>query len=249
MTKIKSRKAYKALCYSLIFSVVMTMFPVASGVIIAINKIDSIKGYLIQSAFMILSLLPPLFYMLFSKISPSKIGVKRIEKGSAKILLYFLPLVASKVIFLFFGIKNNIYAVITLILFTLTIGVSEETYFRGLILKKLATCFNDKEAVILSSVFFAIVHASQAFSGSTLAIVLLSILNAFIFGVVAAEITLISKSIIVNIIWHALFDFINWISLVKGTGEIVLIIVQTVIMVIYAAYLWTKLSEKRNSAQ
>jgi membrane protease YdiL (CAAX protease family) len=85
------------------------------------------------------------------------------------------------------------------------------------------------------------VHASQAFSGTGLSMVTLTIINAFIFGIVASEIVMLTKSIIPVIIWHTLYDFINWISLVSGTTELILIIIQSIIMVIYASFLWTKL--------
>lgn len=215
MAYSKTKNAFKALFYSLIVAVTLTIFPIISGLIIAINEIDTIQGYYIQGAFMMLSLLIPITLMRILKIRPKKIGFNRMEKGSGKIVLLFLPLVAAKALFLFFGINYDIYAVVSLVFFTFAIGVSEEIYFRGLILKELATCFTVKKTVILSSIFFAAVHSAQAFSGSSLLMVLLSILNAFIFGVVAAEIVIITRSIIVMIIWHILFDFVNWISLVK----------------------------------
>ncbi|MDD2957679.1 MAG: CPBP family intramembrane metalloprotease [Lachnospiraceae bacterium] len=235
------KHAAKSLVSSMMLAVALTVFPIISGVIIAINKIDTIQGYIIQGAFMMLSLLIPIVFMLILHITPRQIGFRRMEKGSGKIVLYFLPLVASKAGFLFFSANHDIHAVIALVFFTFAIGLSEEIYFRGLILKELETCFTVKKTVILTSVFFAAVHFAQAFSGSSLPMVLLSILNAFIFGIVAAEIAITTKSIIVIIIWHTLFDFVNWISLVQGTRELVLIVIQSVIMIAYAVYLWTKL--------
>ena len=125
------------------------------------------------------------------------------------------------------------------------IGLSEELYFRGIILRKLRSCFTIKQTVILSSVFFAAVHASQAFSGTGIIIVTLTIINALIFGVIASEIVILTRSIIPVIIWHVLYDFINWISVAKGTTEVTLIMIQSVIMVVYAYYLWTKLPDKQ----
>lgn len=74
--------------------------------------------------------------------------------------------------------------------------------------------------------------------------VTLTIINALIFGVVASEIVMLTKSIVPVIIWHTLYDFINWIALVKGTAEVILITIQSIIIVIYAYYLWTKLPDK-----
>jgi len=145
-------------------------------------------------------------------------------------------------------IKNRVSYIrgcVALAFCTIAIGLSEELYFREIILRKLKTCFTIKQTVILSSVFFAAVHASQAFSGAGIIMVTLTIINALIFGVIASEIVILTRSIIPVIIWHVLYDFINWISVAKGTTEVTLIMIQSVIMVVYAYYLWTKLPEKQ----
>lgn len=129
--------------------------------------------------------------------------------------------------------------------FTTAIGLSEEVYFRGIILRKPRTCFTSKQTVILSSVLFAAVHASQALSGAGFIMVALTIINALLFGIVASEIVMLTNSITPVIIWHMLYDFINWIALIQGTIEIVLITIQSVIMIMYAIYLWTKLPINR----
>jgi hypothetical protein len=130
--------------------------------------------------------------------------------------------------------------------FAIAIGLSEELYFRGIILSKLRTCFTIKQTVILSSVFFAAVHASQAFSGAGILMVALTMINALLFGIIASEIVMLTKSIVPVIIWHTSYDFINWIALAQGTIEIVLIVIQSVIMITYAIHLWTRLPGKRD---
>jgi hypothetical protein len=135
---------------------------------------------------------------------------------------------------------------VALAFFTIAIGLSEELYFRGIILRKLRACFTIKQTVILSSVFFAAVHASQAFSGAGILMVALTIINALLFGIVASEIAVLTKSIIPVIMWHVSYDFINWIALVQGTIETVLIIIESTIMITYAIYLWTELPDKQD---
>jgi membrane protease YdiL (CAAX protease family) len=238
--KMKSTKL-RTLISSLIFSIFLVVFPVLSGAIVVIYCIEALQGYLIQGVFMMLSIAVPVIFMWITKIKPSQIGFTGMEKGSVKIVLYFTPVIAAKTGFLFYGINHDIHTVMSLAFFTIAIGLSEELYFRGIILRKLRACFAVKQTVILSSVLFSAVHASQAFLGTGLIMVTLIIINAFIFGIVASEIVMLTKSIIPVIIWHTLYDFINWISLVSGTTELILIIIQSIIMVIYASYLWTKL--------
>lgn len=231
----------RALVSSLIFSIVLMIFPVASGVIAVMNNMNAIQNYWLQGVFMMISISVPAIFMWITNMKPAQIGFMGIEKGSVKTVLYFMPIIAAKIGFLFYGINHDIHTVMALAFFTIAIGLSEELYFRGIILRKLRTCFTIKQTVFLSSVFFAAVHASQAFSGAGIIMVALTIINALIFGIVASEIVMLTKSIIPVIIWHALYDFLNWISLVSGTTEVFLIIIQSIVMVIYASYLWTKL--------
>lgn len=246
MIEEKSKKTkLRAIMSSLIFSVVLMIFPVASGVIVVVNDLDVIQSYWLQGAFMMLSIAVPAIFMWITKIKPAEIGFAGMEKGSVKTVLYFAPVIAAKTGFLFYGINHDIHTIMALAFFAIAIGLSEELYFRGIILRNLRTCFTIKQTVILSSVFFAAVHASQAFSGTGIIIVTLTIINALIFGVIASEIVILTRSIIPVIIWHVLYDFINWISVAKGTTEVTLIMIQSVIMVVYAYYLWTKLPEKQ----
>ena len=246
MIEEKNKKSkLRAILSSLVFSVILMIFPVTSGVIVVMNGMDAIQSYWMQGVFMMLSIAVPVVFMWITKMKPAQIGFTRVEKGSIKTVLYFVPIIASKIGFLIFRVDSNTQTIIALAFFTIMIGLSEELYFREIILRKLRSCFTIKQTVILSSVFFAAVHASQAFSGTGIIIVTLTIINALIFGIVASEIVMLTKSIIPVIIWHTLYDFINWISLVKETTEVTLIMIQSVIMVVYAYYLWTKLPEKQ----
>lgn len=242
----RKRKSTKlsAVLSSLMLSVLLMIFPVVSGVVAVINHMNTLQSYLMQGVFMMLSLVVPVIFMWITKIKPAQIGFTRIEKGSIKTVLYFVPIIAAKIGFLFYEINHDIRTIVALAFFTIAIGLSEEVYFRGMILGKLKTCFTIKQTVILSSVFFAGVHASQAFSGAGLVMVTLTMVNALIFGIVASEIVMVTQSIIPVIIWHTLYDFINWITLVQETTEITLIIIQSIIMVTYAYYIWTKLPDE-----
>lgn len=236
----------RAMASSLIFSIVLMIFPVASGVIVVMNDMDAIQSYWLQGVFMMLSISIPAIFMWITNMKPAQIGFIGIEKGSGKTVLYFVPVIAAKIGFLFYGINDDIHTIMALAFFTIAIGLSEELYFRGIILRKLRTCFTIKQTVILCSVFFAAVHASQAFSGAGIFMVALTMINALLFGIVASEIVMLTKSIIPVIIWHMLYDFINWIALIQGTIEIVLIVIQSSTMITYAVYLWTKLPDKQD---
>ena len=231
---------------SLVFSIVLMIFPVASGVIVVMNDMDAVQSHWLQGVFMMLSISVPAIFMGITNMKPVQIGIAGIEKGSARTVLYFLPAIAAKIGFLLCGISHDVHTIVALAFFATAIGLSEELYFRGIILSKLRTCFTIKQTVILSSVFFAAVHASQAFSGAGIFMVALTMINALLFGIVASEIVMLTKSIVPVIIWHTSFDFINWIALAQGTIETVLIIIESTIMITYAIYLWTELPDKQD---
>ncbi len=101
----------------------MMIFPIVSGIIVTMKKLSTLKGYYVQGAFMFLSLIVPVVYMAVKKIKLSQIGFIRAEKGSTKTVLYFVPLIVSKIGFFFFGLNYDIRAIIALIFFTTAIGI------------------------------------------------------------------------------------------------------------------------------
>lgn len=244
MPKERNKKSV-GLLSSFALAIVLMIFPVISGIIVTVNNMDVPQMYWVEAAFMLASMVVPLCILLITKLSLSQIGFSKVKKGGIKVVLYFFPIVAAKMGYLFFGIQHSRELLIALLFFTAAIGLSEETYFRGIILRRLMMDFSTKQAVLLSSVLFAAVHASQAFSGEGFVGILLAVANAFIFGVVASEIVILTESLVLTIIWHALYNFINWITLVQGTQEVILIILESVIVIFYGIYLWTKLPKNR----
>lgn len=236
----------KAILFSLLFSIILTVFPVASSVIAINQSCTQLETYWIQGIFMMLSVFVPLLYLLHKKITFKTIGFTPSKKGSLKTALYFLPFLLAKMLFLIKGITLDVPVLLALLFFTIGIGLSEELYFRGLILQWLLTCLSIKQSILISTLFFGIVHASQAFSGVGLIMTLLTIANALLFGVIASELVLITESLLPIILLHTLFDFINWISLVNGTSEFIITFIQSIIMTCYAIYLWGKLPANKN---
>ncbi|WP_346940528.1 CPBP family intramembrane glutamic endopeptidase [uncultured Clostridium sp.] len=208
----------KPILKSIIWTFVILIFPVVSGVITQVLMMNNIQTMFIQGCFMLISLIIPIVYMWKFKISFKKIGLIIIENGSAKKVLFFLPLVIAEAPFLLVGIRlNSIKYIITLLFFTIAVGISEEIYFRGIILKLLEEKYPKKKSIIIS---------------------------ALVFGIIAAEIVTITKSLIPIIIWHFVFNFVNYITLATGVNEIFVIGFQEIIMIIYAYNLWSKISLK-----
>lgn len=80
---------FRAMLSSLIFSLVLMIFPVASGVIVVMNDMDAIQSYWLQGVFMMLSVSVPAIFMRIQRMKPAQIGFIGSEKGSGKTVLYF----------------------------------------------------------------------------------------------------------------------------------------------------------------
>jgi len=235
----------KPILKSIIWTLVILCFPVASAVISLKLKLNNIQTMFVQGCFMFSSLIIPIIYVRKYKIRFKEIGLINIENGSTKKVLFFLPAVISAIPFLLVGINlNSIKYIITLLFFTLTIGIPEEVYFRGVILKLLVEKYPIKKAILISALVFGTGHIASILAGGSILIVLLQMINAFVFGIITAEIVTITKSIIPTIIWHFVFNFVNYITLANGINEIVVTGLQVIIMVIYAYNLWSKIPLK-----
>lgn len=89
----------------------------------------------------------------------------------------------------------------------------------------------------MSSVIFAIGHIAAALAGSTAFEVALTVLNAFIFGWLAIEMTILSSSIIPAILVHFFFDFETKITVMNGSELLTAEIVRGILMFILAGWL------------
>lgn len=238
-------KKTKSILLSIVWTIVILIFPVASGVISVVSKMNQIETFLIQGCFMLLSLTVPAIYIYKRRVHVKEIGLGKIESGTAKKALLFIPIVLCKLPLLFTGVDLKGFTYVsTLVFFTLMVGISEELYFRGIILKFLKDNFPVKQAVVISALIFGIGHMATILSGASIVYVFLQIINAIVFGIIAAEIVIITKSLIPVIIWHFVFDFVNYITLTTGITGIFVIGLQEIIMIIYAYYLWKKISLK-----
>jgi membrane protease YdiL (CAAX protease family) len=240
----------RSVAASILWAVIVTAFPVASGVIVVTTKADATSSRLIQAAFMYASLVVPFGYCKAKKIPLRDILLKGIDKGGVRASLFYLPLVAILLPMIVSGVdlSHSGYVLATL-LFTLGVGIAEEVYFRGIILRFLGKSFGPLPAVFISVLIFGIGHASGAFVEANMVMVLLSILNAFLFGWVAAENALITKNLIPIIVFHSLFDFLTYQMLATGDATIAVYAVRGTLMAVVALYLLFKLKRGTRDKQ
>lgn len=242
-----SKEKISALCKSFLWCICILLFPILSGTLSAVLSLGTIETLFLQGVFMLLSLAIPLIFILSKKWSRHEIGFAQIDRIGCKKALYFLPLL---VIFIpvtvkGFYIKSAAYALGNLFLY-LSVGVSEEVYFRGVIPKYLSREFSLWGVIVLSAVIFGVGHVASAFTADSGFEIFLNVLNAFFFGWLAIEMSVICKSIVPGIVLHALFDFETKIVAMTGQGLLIAECVRGVIMVAAAVWLGLILKKSEN---
>jgi membrane protease YdiL (CAAX protease family) len=93
----------------------------------------------------------------------------------------------------------------------LLVGFVEETYFRGMILRALLRR-GPWQAVIISSLFFGILHLLNGAAGANLAATLLQVVYAVAIGLMYAALALRTQTILPLIVTHGLTDFFGYIA-------------------------------------
>ena len=104
----------------------------------------------------------------------------------------------------------------------LTIGVSEEIFFRGLLQTYLSGVFKNSRigimlTVIVTAAAFALWHLFNAFT-SSLGSVLYQVSYTFLLGGMLSALMLMTKDIWLGVIFHTLFDFGGHIVNTLGHG-------------------------------
>nr|WP_244954142.1 CPBP family intramembrane glutamic endopeptidase [Spelaeicoccus albus] len=121
---------------------------------------------------------------------------------------------------------------------SVAVAVNEETWFRGNALAVLRPV-GIRAAIVVSSVLFGVMHLANLAGGADLSSSLLQMVFALIFGVVAAELVVVTSSLWPAILWHAAWDFVNYLG---GNETVPLALVgvelSCAVMIAYAMRLW-----------
>lgn len=219
------------------------LFATAAGVISVVLGFNETQMLIAQTLSFGISILLGLLLVARSRRGFEAFGFRKPDPNNIPVVLYFLPLLVAELLpFLNgFDLSLSLSQVGLLFIFATVVGINEELFFRGLMFKILQTK-GVKYAVIASSLLFGIGHAFTALSGSDPLYVIILIIFAGLFGLICAEIVVLTKSIIPVIVWHGLHDFIANITLEAGTTlNMTLLMVQTLILCLYGVFLWRKL--------
>lgn len=124
--------------------------------------------------------------------------------------LWFVPLLVTvMVVFATQGMKVSGPPLIAYGVLAMSVAVNEEVWFRGAILTVLRGG-GIRAAIIGSSALFAVLHLANLAGGEDLPAALLQLAFAALFGIAAAEVTVLSGSLWPAIMWHTAWDFANY---------------------------------------
>ena len=173
-------------------------------------------------------------------------------KTSAKVMLYYIPILVMLTANLWYGVTLNHGALETVlyILAMLCVGFLEEVIFRGLLFEAMRKD-SVKAAIIVSSVTFGIGHVINLINGSGAELLpnMLQVVYATAAGFMFVMMYYKSKSLLICIVAHGAFNALSvFANEANATPEmrILTAILLTVITGSYALYLALSMKGKTN---
>ncbi|WP_040949326.1 CPBP family intramembrane glutamic endopeptidase [Gorillibacterium massiliense] len=251
MEKKSAAKGHPIL-FSLMLGIVLTVLVSIASAAAEIQKLNDTETMLSQAvAFFIMALIITI-YMKRKDATLGSFGFRRVELLKEKRVLYFIPLLIIALVQPIVGGINRDLAlgdIVAILVFTMLVGYTEETVFRGIIrerLKEKSRLFY----IVFSSVFFGILHMANAFGGHDVLEVLLQVANAFLLGIILALLIEMTNKIIPLMVFHFLFDaFANFTSASADNKQLLIISVLDILYLLYGAYLISVMLRKKQPVQ
>lgn len=129
--------------------------------------------------------------------------------------------------------------------FCFSVGLFEEIFFRGLLIRLLLIIFKDRAysqllAVIVSSLIFGLVHLANLLGGAGFGAVIMQVGYSAATGAAYGIIFILTKSLIFPVLFHAVFDIGGLMTTYIATGKIwdtATIVITAILGVIAALYI------------
>lgn len=219
----------KAVLYATAWAVLVIGITIVSGVVTVVNDAKGTEARLIQAAFAFCAAAVQIVYLLKTKRLTGLL--KSNNLSVAQMFFCYLPCVLTLITMIIYGINlTNIKLSAVTLLFTIGVGISEELCFRKIGLAALTSQFRPSAAILISAVIFGLGHSASAFTESSAVMVMLNVINAFLFGWLASEVMWKTGRILPLIIFHALFDFLTYSMMATGTAAVVTYAIRGTIM-------------------
>jgi membrane protease YdiL (CAAX protease family) len=219
------------------FALVPVAFTAAASAIGQGTALGAVAAALVVAGGAAVSTAVGLLVIGRSRDTAGEYGFRRARRASAA--WWFLPIPATVATALATqGVHVGWPQLAAYAVLAVAVAVNEEVWFRGIILAVLRPR-GVRVAVVGSSALFGVLHLANLASGQDLAVSVLQVAFAVVFGLVAAELVVVTGSIWPVIGWHAGWDFVNYLGGNATTqGAVVGIGVAVAVMVAYAAAMW-----------
>ena len=210
-------------------------------------------------------LVPAIFHVIFAALIYgwiSKNGLKEkyglfAPKYNAAKAWFFLPLVIVAFSGILFGVKLQYSLLVTVlyIVSMLCVGFLEEIIFRGFLFVGMARS-NVLAAIIVSSITFGLGHIVNLLNGKAFFETIVQIIFAVIVGFTLVVLFYRGKSLLPCIIFHGVNNSLsaieksneeiaNILSMSKESFEMAVLAVLIVILAVYGAVMYKKLSVEK----
>lgn len=225
---------------ALVYVVLLSLFAAIATIIAQTLKISQVQTMLVQTFSFLLSSLLAMLVMRRTNHTLGDYGIRFVREIDLKEVLWFVPLALVESIPLALGIDKDISITYLgpLIALMIVVSINEELYFRGLILRTLGvkgTGF----AIGMSSLLFGLVHLGSMTVGKGVGHTLVLAAYSALFGFVCAQIAIITRSLMVPIIWHFSHNFLASVTREGSPITTILIVgIQCTILLAYGIYLW-----------
>ena len=178
---------------------------------------------------------------LFASVVVAVTNRALLTSGRLRPALLLVPLLVSVAPFAA-GLKDvGLQAVTILILGYLATGIYEELWFRGLVLRRLAT-WTPLRAALVSSALFGVAHLANIAFGANSAVTAAQVVGATCFGVGLAALRLRGVSLWPLIILHALGDIALQLGDVSSAWRWALLIGGDTILLIFGLVILRKVT-------
>ncbi|MDF2590206.1 MAG: hypothetical protein K0S41_4047 [Anaerocolumna sp.] len=236
----------KSIIFSIFLGVLLTFLVSFAAATAIIMKLDDNGVMLVQAIAYLIMAIFVTFYMTRGQRSLTMYGFKKIDLAKSKDTLYYIPLLIIALIQpILGGINTNktILEVLLILIFTLLVGYTEETIFRGIIRVKLQVK-SSSFYIVFSSIFFGILHMANALNGELIGVIM-QVINAFLIGIILALLITVSDNIIPLVLFHFLYDFLAIMTNdVSTEKELFIIIVLNVFYTLYGVFLYIVLKRR-----
>jgi len=238
MTPFSERRP---VAFALILWLIFFIFEVAAGTIATIGELGNMGQLFMANGLVILLIL----LVVSRKRWWREIGMAPVQKQDW--LLFLIPLVLPATNLARGWHVTDLGQIGLLLLAGALVGFMEEGFFRGLLLRVLQPK-GLAWAAWGTAVLFGLPHLLNVMGGQSLAVSLIQVFYALVFGLVFALVALAARAIWPLMLIHGLNNIFVW-GAEGGIGqgkeptnaELLLVVALVAVFAVYAVFLWRRL--------